>query len=172
MRYCVMNKLLSSFIFLILILSGCGVEMEDVKKELMPSIQRNTDIIDSMKKVQDVSFTKISDNVLYMEKDLSKIRDRIKALQLFVEREVAEQNEYLAKMADKEYESLERETEFLEMQLKELQKLMAVVKAKKTTTNNRVKENEEPVTTSEPKSDPVIKALDNNKDKAKKPNNN
>lgn len=167
-----MNKLLSSFIFLILILSGCGVEMEDVKKELMPSIQRNTDIIDSMKKVQDVSFTKISDNVLYMEKDLSKIRDRIKALQLFVEREVAEQNEYLAKMADKEYESLERETEFLEMQLKELQKLMAVVKAKKTTTNNRVKENEEPVTTSEPKSDPVIKALDNNKDKAKKPNNN
>lgn len=122
----------------LLILCGCGVNMEDVKKELMPGIQKNAEIIDSIKKSQDQSFTKISDSVLYMEKDISKIRDRIKSLQLFVEREIAEQNEYLAEFSDIQFEALEKETKYLNVRLKELKKLMDIVEIRKSKTNKQV----------------------------------
>jgi TolA-binding protein len=135
-----------ALLILIIILPACGdLKMEEVKKELLPEIKRNSEDIQKIQRSQVDKMIAMEEDVLDIQKNISKIRDRLNAMQLTLDNEIAEQNEYLAKMASKQFDTLEKEAEYLAQRIAELKKIMAVVKAKSIIANKRVKdENESP----------------------------
>ncbi len=118
------QRLLFQLITLALLTTSCGVGMTEVKREILPQIQQNKTLVETLRRDHEQTLKTLAADVTSLELAVSTLRDRLKAVETDVARQLDRQNRHLAEVDRLQLAILEQSRAYLEERLKGTRELI------------------------------------------------